>query len=101
MSVVSHRIRAALRRHRPGLLQTWSDRDAAERTKMQDRADRLFIQVIAPVLRAVLEHHRPVDEVEATSSVCRGCDTDGELDAEPPRWPCSTWRLIEHRLQHS
>lgn len=101
MSVVSHRIRAALRRHRPSLLRTWSDRDATERMQVQDAADRVLSQVIDPVLRAVLEHHWPVDEVEATSPVCRGCDTDGELGAEPPEWPCSTWRLIEYRLRHS
>lgn len=43
-------------------------------------------------IRHVVELHAPV-QASASWLECHGCDVAG-YDAEPPWWPCATWRLL-------
>ena len=87
------------RGRRPRILRRWSDSDTAEQAQALVRAEHLLAATVDPTLRAVLEHHGPVTELEAGSLVCRGCDIEDDTQDEPPVWPCSTWLLIENLLQ--
>jgi hypothetical protein len=45
-----------------------------------------------PIVRAVLDHHRPSDD-KWLPTCDGGCDYAG-FEGEPPEWPCSTVELI-------
>jgi hypothetical protein len=65
---------------------------AAARAAIQAQ-HALVLTTATGLRRAVLELHGPIDRGEfANSADCRGCEFDG-MEAEPPRFPCSTYEL--------
>ena len=45
-----------------------------------------------PAIQAIARLHGPAVKPYYRDPVCDGCDIEG-YDAEPPEWPCRTWKL--------
>ena len=75
---------------------------AAQQSALRSRLDALTGEVNGltsdPIVRAILELHKPVVQVNSVWPVCGGCDRETQ-DEEFPDWPCTTWTTVEQRLR--
>lgn len=74
---------------------TAEQKQAAAARRAQDLADAQARHVTARTqlsgrLVDVLDLHAPQLPEYALRLECHGCEAEG-YDAEPPRWPCTTW----------
>lgn len=83
---------------RPGSREDSNERDAARRAEVDATFARVLGAAADPVLRAVLNLHRPVVEAWSPWPICMGCDHIDGPDAEPAEWPCRTWTLIQRAV---
>jgi len=90
--------RTFLRELLPRPRADYDERDATRRAEVDARAAPILAGAADPILRAVLDLHRPVVETSCPWPVCRGCDSSDGSDAEPPEWPCRTWTLVQEKL---